>query len=81
MSEQYDVTAILDQFEKDHLYIETHWSEWLNKFPNCWVVVYGEQLVGRGNTLNAALDEARPKCVVGDAAVEYVTSEPSNMLL
>ena len=79
--QQFDANAVLDQFDKDHSYIESHRAEWLKEFPNSWVVVYGERLVGRGETLESALDEARLKCAVGDAAVEFITSEPRNMLL
>ena len=81
MKQQYDVRAVLDQFDKDHSYIESHRAEWLEQYPNSWVVVYGERLVGRGETLESALEEARLKCAVGDAAVEFITSEPRNMLL
>ena len=81
MRQQYDVTAVLDQFDIYHRYIESHRDEWLEEFPNNWVGVYCEQLVGRGETLESALEEARPKCAVGDAAVEFITSEPRNLLL
>ena len=39
MKQQYNVTAVLDQFENDHLYIESHRGEWLKQFPNNWVSV------------------------------------------
>ena len=81
MTTEYDVVAVLEQFEKDHLYIETHWHEWLDKHPDRWVVVYQEEMVGEGSTLHAALDDARPKCAVENAVVEFITHEPRNMLL
>lgn len=80
-TEQRDIVAVLEQFEKDRLYIESHWDELLDQHPDRWIVVYGEELVGEGPTLPDALDEARPKCAIGNAAVEFVTHEPRNMLL
>ncbi len=80
-TEQQDVANVLEQFEKDHLFIESHWHELLSERLGRWVVVYGEELVGEGPTLHAALDDARPKCAVENAAVEFITNEPRNMLL
>ena len=80
-TEQQDVVAVLEQFEKDLLYIESHWDELLDQHLGRWIVVYGEELVGEGATLPDALDEARPKCAIGNAAVEFITHEPRNMLL
>ena len=42
MKQQYEVRSVLDQFDKDHSYIESHRAEWLEQFPDSWVVVYGE---------------------------------------
>ena len=81
MKQQFDAKAVLDQFDMDHSFIESHREEWLEEFPNSWVVVYREKVVGRGETLESALEEARLQCNVGDAAVEFITSEPRNMLL
>lgn len=80
-TEQPDIVAVLEQFEKDRRYIESHWDELLDQRLGRWVVVYGEELVGEGATLPDALDAARPKCAIGNAAVEFITDEPRNMLL
>ncbi len=80
-TEQQDVAAVLEQFEKDRVYIESHWDELLDQRQGRWIVVYGEELVGEGLTLPDALDEARPKCAIENAAVEFITDEPRNMLL
>ncbi len=80
-TEQQDVIAVLEQFEKDRLYIQSHWHELLDQHPDRWIVVYGEELVGEGPTLPDALDDARPKCAIENAAVEFITHEPRNMLL
>ena len=29
--------GILDQFDKDTLYIDAHRSEWLDSYSDCWV--------------------------------------------
>ena len=81
MTTEHDVAVALEQFEKDHLYIQSHWHEWLGEHLDRWVVVYQEELVGEGSTLQAALDDARLKCAVENAAVEFITHEPRNMLL
>ena len=79
--EQQDVADVLEQFEKDLLYIESNWHQLLDEHAGQWIVVYGEELVGEGPTLHDALDDARPKCAVENAAVEFVTHEPRTMLL
>ena len=79
--EQLDVAAVLAQFKKDHRYIGSHWQELLDQRPERWVVVYGEEVVGEGPTLPEALEDARPKCPVEHAAVEFITHEPPILLL
>lgn len=79
--EQQDVASVLEQFERDRLYIKSHWNEFLEQRLDRWVVVYGEELVGEGPTLYDALDDARSKCAIENAAVEFITRDPRNMLL
>ena len=72
---------ILDQFDRDTLYIDAHRSEWLDSFSDCWVVVYGEKLICHGGTLEEALSKAREEGISENMAVERISSTPSYFLL
>ena len=43
--------------EKERKYFENNRSEWLSKFPNKFVLVKGEQLIGTFDKLEDALAE------------------------
>ncbi len=72
---------ILDQFERDTLYIDAHRSEWLESFSDCWVVVYGEELICNAGSLEEALSRAREKGVTENVAVERISSDTRSFLL
>ena len=73
--------GILDQFDKDTLYIDAHRSEWLDSYSDCWVVVYEEQLICYAGTLGEALAKAREKGVTQNMATERISSNPRSFLL
>jgi hypothetical protein len=81
LNDRDDVIAVLDQFERDVAYIGARKDEWLAEFNDCWVVVYGEKLVGRANTLEVALKGARTVGATKNVAVELITREPRSLLL
>ena len=72
---------VLNQFDRDTLYIDDHKSEWLNSFSDCWVVVYGEELICHAGTLEEALSTAREEGISQNMAVDRISSTPRNFLL
>ena len=72
----------LDQFKKDTMFLNDHRLDWVKQYPDQWVVVFEEQLVARGETIESALRAAEEKDVpVHLAALEYLSSEPIAMIL
>ena len=72
----------LERFKKDVLYIEANRQRWLEEFSDCWVVVYGERLIGHADDFHHALAIARDKGLeANDVAVELITVEPRTMIL
>ena len=76
-----DVVAILDQFERDHEYIDLHRDEWLKEYPEEWVIVYGEELVAHAGSLDEALKLAGGVGQCENAAIELITNSPCLWLL
>ena len=72
----------LDQFKKDTMFLNDHRLDWVKQYPDQWVVVFEEQLVARGETIESGLCAAEEKDVpVHLAALEYLSSEPIAMIL
>ena len=72
----------LKQFNKDSDFLIAHRLEWTEQYPDQWVVGYGEELVGVGETLEEAFEAAEEKGVpISLAAQDYLPSEPVIMIL
>ncbi len=54
------------QGEKDRKYIEHHYQEWLEKYPDMTVVVYKEELVAVGNSVEEIDRQLEKKNVPGN---------------
>ena len=73
---------VLKRFKKDVLYIEANRQSWLEEFSDCWVVVYGERLIGHADDFHQALAIARDEGLEAkDVAIELITGEPRTMIL
>ena len=76
------IGVYLDQFKKDTMFLNNHRLDWVEQYPDQWVVVFGEELVARGPTVESALHAANEKNVpVHLAALEYLSSEPVSRIL
>ena len=76
------IKIYLDQFKKDTTFLNNHGIDWVAQYPDQWVVVFGEELVARGETIESALHAAKEKDVpVHLAAFRYLSSEPVAMIL
>ena len=76
------VQAELQRFKKDTAYYEEHREELLKKYPDRWVAIYDEQLVGAAKVLNRLIAQLQKKGVPrGRAFVEYVTEKEDLLIL
>ena len=76
------IGAELEQFKRDSQFLDANRVQWRAAYPDKWVVVFQEELVGVGDTVQDALLRAR----VSDAdksrvAIEYLASKPVKMIL
>lgn len=76
-----ELTESLERFTRNHEYIEKNWKELLTKYPNNWIVVKDEIIVGIGKTLTV-FDEVRAKGIdLADAAHAYLDPSPRPLIL
>ena len=68
--------AELDRFHKDTTYREAHLKELLERFPEQWVAIFNEQVVGAALDLEQLLDDLQARGIPpGQAFVERVTAK------
>ncbi len=81
--EDLDIIAgYMEQFEKDSDFLNAHRLAWTEQYPDKWVVVFGEELVGLGETAEEALQAAEEKgAPKSRVAMEYLYGEPITMIL
>ncbi len=70
--------AELAQFREDADYYGEHYEDLLARYPNQWVAIYRQQLVGAAPVLDDLLTELERRGVPAEAAlVKYmVTGDP-----
>ena len=72
----------IDQSKKDIDFLNAHWPAWVGQHPDKWVAVYGEEMVGLGDTFDEVIQAAetkgapRPRVVV-----EFLAKDPIAMIL
>ena len=71
------IGVYLEQFKKDTLFLDANRVAWSVEYPDQWVVVFGEKLVGVGekakDALSAAEEKGAPRAHV---AIRYLSSKP-----
>ncbi len=76
------IEGYLRQFEKDSTFLNDHRREWTKEYPDQWVIVFNEELVANGPTIESALHAAEEKNVPTHlAALEYLSSKPISLIL
>ena len=67
------IAAQLRHFTKDINYIQAHWEEWKEKYPDHHVLVYGEKLISASTDLKEAIRLAEDQGVdPGHAAMRIL---------
>ena len=76
------VQAELQQFKKDTAYYEAHHEELLKKYPEQWVAIFDQQVVGASPDYEKLFDDLQAKGYsVGHVLVEYLTTHDELLIL
>ena len=77
-----DIEADLRQFEKDTEYLQAHWEEWREQYPDHYVLVYEKKLVSVSTDLKEAIRLAESKGVKpGLAAREFFSTNTDYLII
>ncbi len=70
------------QYQKDIQYAETHHEELLNQYPEQWVAIMHEKVVGAGSDVYQLIDELREKGIPTERVVlRHLTREEELLIL
>ena len=73
---------IYRQIRKDRLFLETHQSEWLDLYPDMFVAVYQEKLVGVASDSAKLAEYLKDKGVpVSRTYWRFLASEPMDLVV
>ena len=72
----------LKHFRKDTNYIQANWEKWKEKYPDHYVLVYGEKLISASTDLKEAIRLAESRGVrPGRAARTFFSTDTSDLIL
>ncbi len=72
----------LQRFQRDIDYYQAHQEELLRQYPEQWVAIFNEHVVGTAPELDQLLTEVKQKGVpVGRSLVEHVTTKDDLLIL
>ena len=70
------------QYKKDRLFLEAHRAQWLEQYPDMYVAVYEEKLVGVAATVEELLAQVRAKgAPVSRYYREFLDSDPMDLVV
>ena len=74
--QQRQVDQELQRFHQDVLYVEAHYEQLLKQYPEQWVAIFNQQVVGASPNLEQLLDELQAMGIPpGQGFVEHLTTE------
>lgn len=77
-----DVRAELEHFKRDTAYFEQHREELLEQYPEQWVAVFNQQVVGADPDFDRLLDGLQARGIpVGQVPVELLTRKDELLIL
>ena len=77
-----ELQAELQRFKRDTAYYEAHREELLEQYPEQWVAIFNQQVVGASPDFDQLLDDIEGKGVrVGQVLVEYLTRKDELLIL
>jgi len=72
----------LAQFNKDHNWLSEYHAELLEKYPDQWVAVFKEKIVGAGPDLNQIIEDLRGQGIdTGRVAISLIETNPRPLIL
>jgi len=70
------------QIKKDRLFLESHYLEWLQDYPDMFVAVFQERFVGADPTARGLAEQLRERGVpTGRSYWRFLSSEPIDLAL
>ena len=77
-----EVQAEMERFKRDTQYCEGHYEELLEQYPEQWVAIYDEQVVGAGPDARQLLVELKQRGIpIGQTFFEYMTNKEEIWIL
>ena len=71
-----EVQAELERFHRDNLYYAEHKEELTRQYPDQWVAIFEEEVVGVGPDLTLLLTDLKSRGIpLGKIALEYLTTQ------
>ena len=78
---EFDDAKLLEEFrryEQDRLFLEAHRAQWLEQYPDMFVAVYQEKLVGVASTIDELVAQTRAQGVPpGQSYRAFLDSDPA----
>jgi hypothetical protein len=72
----------LARFQRDIDYYESHYDELLQQFPEQWVAIYKQRVVGSDDDLDRLLQQLKQEGIpIEKALIEDVTAEEEFLIL
>ncbi len=70
------------QFKRDNRYLRSIMGRMREEHPDCWVAVYGEEVVGVGANLEEMISTLGARGIpTAHVALKYVSKEPQRLIL
>ena len=70
------------QIKKDRLFLEAHQPEWLERYPDMFVAVYREQLVGVAATADELAEQLKENDVPSNRTYwRFLASDPMDLVV
>lgn len=77
-----EAQAELARFKKDTAYLDAHYEELLEQYPEQWVAIYNQQVVGTGPDFEQLLKNLKAQGFpVGQLLVEHLTRQEEVLIL
>ena len=77
-----DQQAILEDFQRDIDYYRAHYEELLGRYPDKWVAIFGQTVVGAGPELEPLLNNLQAKGIPPErVVVKHPSSEQGVWIL
>jgi hypothetical protein len=72
----------MEQYERDRRFLEAHLPEWIERYPDYWVAVFQEELVGVSESVTQLLQILDEKGIPrARATLKFLTTKSKPMLL